>query len=193
MAITIAAASRRARRSDRLITLPMCRFPPPVRLAAVPAHDLPVRLWRDLDGPTVNAPLTATALGSQHRALLQTGISSMIDSPKTSSLNGLVELSRRDDIDIKPTLLRVLTDLYVHKPNAHRRRGTSVRRTDAPAARHRRRHRKSGRSQDARDLRGCAAAAAAAACPRRRSRWPSRCCEMRRASTPTSCARSSTR
>jgi uncharacterized protein (DUF2336 family) len=40
----------------------------------------------------------------------------MIDSPRPSNLNGLVELSRCDGVDIKPTLLRVLTDLYVHKP-----------------------------------------------------------------------------
>ena len=42
----------------------------------------------------------------------------MVAPPKTSSLDGLVELSHRDGVDIKPTLLRVLTDLYVHK-SAH--------------------------------------------------------------------------
>ena len=42
----------------------------------------------------------------------------MINPPKSSSLDGLVELSHRDGVDIKPTLLRVLTDLYVHK-SAH--------------------------------------------------------------------------
>jgi hypothetical protein len=48
--------------------------------------------------------------------VLQTGISFMVDPSKTSSLDGLVALSRRDGVDIKPTLLRVLSDLYVHKP-----------------------------------------------------------------------------
>ena len=32
------------------------------------------------------------------------------------NLNGLVELSNRDGVDIRPTLLRVMTDLYVQKP-----------------------------------------------------------------------------
>lgn len=32
------------------------------------------------------------------------------------ALEGLVDLANRDDIDIRPTLLRVLTDLYVSKP-----------------------------------------------------------------------------
>src|SRR6478735_7589038 len=31
------------------------------------------------------------------------------------NLNGLVELSNRDGVDIRPTLLRVMTDLYVQK------------------------------------------------------------------------------
>lgn len=33
------------------------------------------------------------------------------------NLNGLVELARRDGVDIRPTLLRVMTDLYVQKPS----------------------------------------------------------------------------
>ena len=32
------------------------------------------------------------------------------------NLNGLVELARRKGVDIQPTLLRVMTDLYVQKP-----------------------------------------------------------------------------
>ena len=32
------------------------------------------------------------------------------------NLNGLVELANRDGVDIRPTLLRVMTDLYVQKP-----------------------------------------------------------------------------
>jgi uncharacterized protein (DUF2336 family) len=34
-----------------------------------------------------------------------------------ASLDGLVDLACRDGVDIRPTLLRVLTDLYVQKPN----------------------------------------------------------------------------
>jgi hypothetical protein len=33
-----------------------------------------------------------------------------------TNLNGLVELARRNGVDIQPTLLRVMTDLYVQKP-----------------------------------------------------------------------------
>src|SRR5262245_54935202 len=34
----------------------------------------------------------------------------------STNLNGLVELARRNGVDIQPTLLRVMTDLYVQKP-----------------------------------------------------------------------------
>lgn len=40
----------------------------------------------------------------------------MIDPSNSPSLNGLVELAHRDGVDIRPTLLRVVTDLYVLKP-----------------------------------------------------------------------------
>ena len=40
----------------------------------------------------------------------------MIDAPNLPNLNGLVELANRDGVDIRPTLLRVMTDLYVQKP-----------------------------------------------------------------------------
>jgi hypothetical protein len=40
----------------------------------------------------------------------------MIDSPNGPNPNGLVELANRDGVDIRPTLLRVMTDLYVQKP-----------------------------------------------------------------------------
>jgi hypothetical protein len=40
----------------------------------------------------------------------------MIEAPNIPSLNGLVELGHRDGVDIRPTLLRVMTDLYVQKP-----------------------------------------------------------------------------
>lgn len=39
-----------------------------------------------------------------------------MDSPIPPNLDGLIGLSRRHGVDIKPTLLRVLTDLYVQKP-----------------------------------------------------------------------------
>ena len=40
----------------------------------------------------------------------------MTETPSTPSLNTLVELSNRKGVDIRPTLLRVVTDLYVRKP-----------------------------------------------------------------------------
>jgi hypothetical protein len=40
----------------------------------------------------------------------------MIELPNLPNLNGLVELANRDGVDIRPTLLRVMTDLYVQKP-----------------------------------------------------------------------------
>ena len=40
----------------------------------------------------------------------------MIKSSAYPPLDGLVDLACRDGIDIRPTLLRVLTDLYVQKP-----------------------------------------------------------------------------
>ena len=39
----------------------------------------------------------------------------MLEASKFPNLNGLVELANRDGIDIRPTLLRVMTDLYVQK------------------------------------------------------------------------------
>ena len=40
----------------------------------------------------------------------------MIEAPNHPNLHGLVELANRDGVDIRPTLLRVMTDLYVQKP-----------------------------------------------------------------------------
>jgi hypothetical protein len=40
----------------------------------------------------------------------------MTEPSQNSALNGLVELSNRTGADIRPTLLRVMTDLYVQKP-----------------------------------------------------------------------------
>ena len=40
----------------------------------------------------------------------------MTKSPAYPPLDGLVDLACRDGVDIRPTLLRVLTDLYVQKP-----------------------------------------------------------------------------
>src|SRR5450756_1547725 len=40
----------------------------------------------------------------------------MLKSSAYPPLDGLVDLACRDGVDIRPTLLRVLTDLYVQKP-----------------------------------------------------------------------------
>jgi hypothetical protein len=40
----------------------------------------------------------------------------MIDVSTMPNLRSLVELANRDGVDIRPTLLRVMTDLYVQKP-----------------------------------------------------------------------------
>lgn len=40
----------------------------------------------------------------------------MVKVPAFPTLDGLVDLACRDGIDVRPTLLRVLTDLYVQKP-----------------------------------------------------------------------------
>ena len=40
----------------------------------------------------------------------------MADQPALPNLDGLTALANRDGVDIKPTLLRVMTDLYVQKP-----------------------------------------------------------------------------
>jgi hypothetical protein len=40
----------------------------------------------------------------------------MNEPPNQTNLYGLVELGHRDGVDIRPTLLRVMTDLYVQKP-----------------------------------------------------------------------------
>src|SRR5882757_8109959 len=40
----------------------------------------------------------------------------MMKSPAYPLLDGLVDLACRDGVDIRPTLLRVLTDLFVQKP-----------------------------------------------------------------------------
>jgi hypothetical protein len=43
-------------------------------------------------------------------------VSVMMKSPAFPLLDGLFDLACRDGVDIRPTLLRVLTDLYVQKP-----------------------------------------------------------------------------
>ena len=40
----------------------------------------------------------------------------MVEQVTIPNLAGLSELANRDGVDIKPTLLRVVTDLYVQKP-----------------------------------------------------------------------------
>lgn len=41
----------------------------------------------------------------------------MVRVPAYPTLDGLVDLACRDGVDVRPTLLRVLTDLYVQKPS----------------------------------------------------------------------------
>src|SRR6266702_4511933 len=67
----------------------------------------------------VNAPLTGTLL--QTRILPIVVSVPMTEAPiapelSNPELNGLVKLSDRNGIDIRPTLLRVVTDLYLQKP-----------------------------------------------------------------------------
>ena len=40
----------------------------------------------------------------------------MVKPPPSAPLDSLVDLACRDGVDIRPTLLRVLTDLFVQKP-----------------------------------------------------------------------------
>ncbi len=40
----------------------------------------------------------------------------MADQRQLAKLDGLAELAKRDGVDIKPTLLRVMTDFYIQKP-----------------------------------------------------------------------------
>lgn len=40
----------------------------------------------------------------------------MAEQAKVPNLSGLTELANREGVDIKPTLLRVMTDLYIQKP-----------------------------------------------------------------------------
>jgi hypothetical protein len=39
----------------------------------------------------------------------------MMEVPDEPNLNGLVELANRDGVDVRPTVLRVMTDLYIQK------------------------------------------------------------------------------
>ncbi|MGB8174231.1 MAG: DUF2336 domain-containing protein, partial [Pseudolabrys sp.] len=41
----------------------------------------------------------------------------MLKPSASNPLDSLVDLACRDGVDIRPTLLRVVTDLYVQKPN----------------------------------------------------------------------------
>ena len=43
-------------------------------------------------------------------------MSVMMEALNDPNLNGLVELANRDGVDVRPTLLRVMTDLYIQKP-----------------------------------------------------------------------------
>jgi hypothetical protein len=65
----------------------------------------------------VNGTLTQMTLGSgSGAAFAPLSIrKAMKDVPDIPNLSGLVELGNRDGVDIRPTLLRVMTDLYVQK------------------------------------------------------------------------------
>src|SRR5471032_3557599 len=53
-----------------------------------------------------------------HARITQSRTPDMTASPLFPGFDGLMTLSRREGVDIRPTLLRVLTDLYV-QANAH--------------------------------------------------------------------------
>jgi len=64
----------------------------------------------------VNGPLTAPAINSNHLKARSRGRIAMSQQLQNPNLLGLLELGRRSDVDIQPTLLRVTTDLYIQKP-----------------------------------------------------------------------------
>jgi Uncharacterised protein conserved in bacteria (DUF2336) len=64
----------------------------------------------------LNALLKQTAVGS--REIYSVAYLDMTTAPLFQGFDGLMTLSRREGVDIRPTLLRVLTDLYV-QTNAH--------------------------------------------------------------------------
>src|SRR5262245_39319427 len=68
----------------------------------------------------VNALLTRTAITCGLRSICHFPFHRTMDYLKSfPELGGLVDLANRD-VDISPTLLRVLTDLYVSKPRHSR-------------------------------------------------------------------------
>ena len=73
----------------------------------------------------------------------------MTTPPLFPGFDGLMTLSRREGVDISPTLLRVLTDLYVQASAHSERRSAAICRTDLPPDR-------SGRRRDARGGAGAA-------------------------------------
>ena len=76
----------------------------------------------ELTADKVNAPLTGSRVGCSARILIRVTGPEGIVSAIFPKLEGLDSLARRDGVDIRPTLVRVLTDLYVQKP-AHSVRG----------------------------------------------------------------------
>ncbi len=64
----------------------------------------------------VNGSLTGAALTSTDAHFARRKVRAAMNEAATPpNLNGLVELAHRDGVDIRPTLLRVMTDLYVQK------------------------------------------------------------------------------
>src|SRR5690242_3247819 len=75
---------------------------------------MPVRCMRRLKGPQGKRSINGSRLMWPHLQPLV-----MLRMPKFAAdprLDGLFDLALRDGVDIRPTLLRVLTDLYVQKP-----------------------------------------------------------------------------
>src|SRR5882757_2717979 len=67
----------------------------------------------------VNAPLTDAALEIRiPQIVVSVAMTEAPNDPelRNPDLNSLVKLSDREGVDIRPTLLRVVTDLYLQKP-----------------------------------------------------------------------------
>jgi hypothetical protein len=76
----------------------------------------------------VNGLLTRACIRSVNRCIF--GLSpepAMVEHVKNPNLDGLTELANRDGVDIKPTLLRVMTDLYAQSLCIRSRKRTTTR------------------------------------------------------------------
>src|SRR6202049_1908859 len=64
----------------------------------------------------LNGPLTRAGLRSPPNVSICAQRTMTKPPPTFASLEGLLDHGQRDGFDIRPTLLRVLTDLYLQKP-----------------------------------------------------------------------------